>query len=87
MPLLTRRNATEANPAFSIPSILAAVAAFASFKAGAFLGTLLAIVAILLGLAGAMLALSPRVRGGTISLISIAAGVLGIIAAVFKLIF
>ena len=34
-----------------------------------------------------MLAMSPRVRGGMMSLIAIGAGLLGIIAAVFKLVF
>jgi uncharacterized membrane protein len=84
MPLAQR---SDVNPAFSLPSILAVVAAVVSFKAGAFLGTLLAIAAIVLGLLGAVLAISPRVRGGMISLLSIVAGVIGIIAAVFKLVF
>lgn len=74
------------NPAFSIPSLLAVVAAVGSFMTGAFLGTLLAIAAIVLGLIGAMLALSPRVRGGMMSLVAIGAGLIGIVAAVFKLI-
>lgn len=75
------------NPAFSIPSLLAVAAAIGSFATGAFLGTLLAIVAIVLGVIGALLALSPRVRGGMMSVIAIGAGLLGIIAAVFKLVF
>ena len=75
------------NPAFSIPSLLAVAAAVGSFMTGAFLGTLLAIVAIVLGLVGALLALSPRVRGGMMSIIAIGAGLLGIVAAVFKLLF
>jgi hypothetical protein len=78
---------SDINPAFSLPSILAVIAAIVSFKAGAFLGTLLAIAAIVLGVLGALLALSPRVRGGMISILSIVAGVIGIIAAVFKLVF
>jgi hypothetical protein len=75
------------NPAFSIPSLLAVAAALGSFMTGAFLGTLLAIAAIILGLIGAMLAMSPRIRGGMMSIIAVGAGVLGIIAAVFKLVF
>jgi len=75
------------SPAFSIPSLLAVAAAIGSFMTGAFLGTILAIAAIVLGLLGAMLAMSPRVRGGMMSLIAIGAGLLGIIAAVFKLVF
>ena len=87
MALLHMDRAQANNPAFSIPSLLAVAAAFGSFATGAFLGTLLAIAAIILGLVGALLALSPRVRGGMISVISIGAGLLGIIAAVFKLLF
>ncbi len=84
---LTRSGGADANPAMSIPSILAVVAAIGSFMTGAFLGTLLAIAAIVLGLVGALLALSPRVRGGMISIIAIGAGLLGIVAAIFKLVF
>ena len=72
--------------AFSIPSLLAVAAALGSFATGAFLGTLLAIAAIVLGVLGALLALSPRVRGGMISVLSILLGLIGIIAAVFKLV-
>ena len=73
-------------PAFSIPSILAIVCAIASFMSHAFFGTLLAILAIAFGAIGFLLALSPRVRGGMISILSILLGLIGIIAAVFKLI-
>ncbi len=75
------------NPAFSIPSLLAVAAAIGSFMTGAILGTILAIAAIILGILGAMLAMSPRVRGGMMSLVAIGAGLLGIIAAMFKLVF
>jgi hypothetical protein len=78
---------TAPAPAFSIPSILAILAAIGSFMTGAFLGMILAIAAIVLGLIGVMLALSPRVRGGMMSILSILAGVAGIVAAVFKLVF
>ena len=72
---------------FSIPSMLAVAAAIGSFMTGAFLGTLLAIAAIVLGLLGAVLAMSPRVRGGMMSIVAIGAGLIGIVAAVFKLVF
>ena len=78
---------TQSKPAFSIPSILAIISALVSFKAGAFGGVLLAIAAIVLGAVGSLLALAPSVRGGMISIISIVAGALGIIAAIFKLVF
>ena len=74
-------------PAFSLPSILACVCAIISFRSGALWGTLMAIAAIVLGVFGALLALSPRVRGGFVSVLAIGFGVLGIIAAIFKLVF
>jgi hypothetical protein len=74
-------------PAFSIPSILAVICAIVSFNTGAFLGTITAIAAIVLGLLGFLLALSPRVRGGMISVLSILLGLVGMVAAVFKLVF
>ena len=46
---------------------------------------LLAIVAIIAGLVGVFMALSPRVRGGFVSVISIVAGVVGILAAIVKI--
>lgn len=70
--------------AFSIPSILAVVAAFFSFRMGAFGGFVLAGIAIVLGILGLVLSLSPKVRGGIMSFIGIAAGAIGIIAAVVK---
>jgi hypothetical protein len=82
---LDRPVAGSARPAFSVPSILAVICAVLSFKAGAALGMLMAILAILLGLVGMALALSPRTRGGVVSIISIVAGLIGIIAAIFKL--
>ena len=77
----------RARPAFSLPSIIAIVAAVMSFFAGAGWGLVLAIVAIVAGLIGLALAMAPSVRGGIVSFVSIAAGLLGIIAAVLKLIF
>jgi hypothetical protein len=77
--------AADAKPSFTIPSILAVVAAFVSFKAGAVFGVICAVIAILLGLSGFALALLPGKRGGIISVVSIVAGLIGIIAAVVKL--
>ncbi len=70
--------------AFSIPSILALVAAIASFYVGAFFGLILAGLAIVMGAIGVVLALSPKTRGGIFSVIGIAGGLIGIIAAVIK---
>ena len=70
--------------AFSIPSILAVVAAIFSFKVGAFFGFVLAGIAILMGIIGVLLALSPSKRGGVFSVIGVLGGAVGIVAAVVK---
>jgi hypothetical protein len=80
--LPTRRS----QPAFSIPSILAMICAVASFAVGPGKGFVLAILAIILGGIGVLLALSPQTRGGIASVISILAGAIGIIAAVIRMI-
>ena len=79
------RPVSAGRPAFSIPSIIAIAAAIGSFFVGAGLGMLLAIVAIAAGAIGLLLALSPRVRGGIMSVVSILFGLVGIIAAVIKI--
>ena len=70
--------------AFSIPSILAVVAAIFSFKVGAFFGLVLAGIAILMGVIGVVLSLSPGKRGGIFSVIGVLGGAVGIVAAVVK---
>ena len=78
-------DAQEAKAAkFSIPSIIALVAAVLSFMTGAILGLILAVIAIVFGLIGVMLSFSSRTRGGVVSTLSLLAGFLGIIAAVIK---
>lgn len=69
---------------FSIPSIIALLAAIGSFMNGAILGMVLAVVAIVFGILGVVLSLAPSRRGGIISTFGIGAGVIGIIAAVVK---
>ena len=78
--------ARRARPAFSIPSILAIICAVASFAVNPGLGFVLAILAIILGGIGVMLALAPQTRGGIASVISILAGAIGIIGAVVRMI-
>ena len=72
-------------PAFSAPAIVAIACAVGSFFVGAGLGMLLAVLAIVAGLIGVVMALSPSVRGGIISVVSILAGIVGILAAVVRL--
>lgn len=76
---------TRDKPSFTIPSILSIVAAVLSFRFGAVFGLLLAILAIGLGVVGTLLAISPRRRGGIVSVVSIIMGLIGIIAAIVKL--
>lgn len=72
------------NASFSIPSIIAVIAAVLSFTTGAVLGLILALIAIFCGLLGVAIALSPSKRGGIASSFAILAGVAGIAAAVVK---
>lgn len=69
---------------FSIPSLIAVIAAIWSFTSGAFFGLVLAIVAIVAGLLGVLLALAPGVRGGIASTVAVFAGGIGIVAAIVK---
>ena len=62
------------------------ICAIGSFVTGAGWGFVLAIVAIILGGIGVMLALAPQTRGGVASVISILAGAIGIIGAVIRMI-
>ena len=76
----------RSRPAFTIPSILAVVCAVISFGRGAAGGLLFAILAIVFGAIGCLLAIAPGKRGGMISVVSIVLGAIGIIAALFKII-
>ncbi len=78
---------SKPSPIFSIASILSVVCAVGSFMTGAIFGLVLAVLAILLGSFGALLSLSPHRRGGVLSTFAMVAGVIGIVAAVFKAIF
>ena len=71
-------------PHFSIPSLLAIVAAIASFFVSAGHGLFLAIVAIICGIIGLMLSFSPSIRGGIISTLSLILGAIGIIVALIR---
>ena len=69
---------------FSIPSIIAIVCAILSFTTGALWGLVLAAIAIFFGFIGVLLSFSSRTRGGVVSVLSLFAGLVGIVAAVFK---
>jgi hypothetical protein len=76
--------AVQNKPHFSIPSIIAIVAAIASFFVHAGTGFILAIIAIVFGVIGFILSLSPSVRGGVVSVVSLILAVIGIIVAIIK---
>lgn len=69
---------------FSVPSLIAVAAAIGSFMTGATLGLILATIAIIFGILGVVISLSPVKRGGVASTFGILAGGVGIIAAIVK---
>jgi hypothetical protein len=71
---------------FSIPSIIAIATAIGSLFAGAFSGFLLALIAIFFGIIGTALSMSPRIRGGFISIFSLMIAAVGIVVAIARLI-
>ncbi|MEP2777440.1 MAG: hypothetical protein ABJQ29_02525 [Luteolibacter sp.] len=75
---------SENKASFSIPSLLAIIAAIISFKVGAFFGLLMAAVAFIFGVLGIVLALAPRTRGGGLSIIAVVLSFIGVIAAIIK---
>jgi hypothetical protein len=78
--------AGRTTPAFSIVSILAVIAAIGSFMVGPGLALILAIVAIVFGAIGVLLSLLPSTRGGIVSFLSIAAGAIGIVVALIRIV-
>jgi hypothetical protein len=84
---MATRIQTTNEGALTIPAILSIVCVFVSFASGAALGLLAAVAAIFFGLMGVALAVLPQKRGGMLSVVSIVLGLIGIIAAVFKLVF
>ncbi len=71
---------------FSAPSILALLSAIASLFVTAGWGILLAIAALGFGAVGVLMALSPRVRGGVVSILAMFAAGIGVIVAIVRLI-
>jgi len=76
--------ATTTRAKFTLPSIIAIVAAIASFFVGAFWGFILAVAALVFGAIGVLMAFSSRSRGGIVSTFAVLAGILGLAAAIIK---
>jgi len=77
---------SRARPTFSIASTLAIACAIGSFFVGSALGLALAAAALFLGLIGILMSFAPSVRGGITSIFAILVGVVGIIAAIVRLV-
>lgn len=71
---------------FSIPSIIAVICAVLSFFDTGF-GFVFAILAIIFGVIGALIAVSPSRRGGIMSIIAVVLGILAAIVSILGLIF
>jgi len=74
----------QAGQTYSIASIIAIVAAIATFFVGAGAQFLIAIVAIVFGAIGMILALSPRKRGGIASTMAVVIALIAIVVAVLR---
>ena len=74
----------QSKPHFSIPSIIAIACAIASIFVRPATGVLLAIIAIVFGVIGFLLALAPSVRGGVMSICSLFLAGIGIVIAIIR---
>lgn len=74
----------QTKPHFSIPSLIAIGCAIASYFIGAVGGFILALIAIAFGIIGLFVAMSPRVRGGFISILALFLAGIAIVVAVIK---
>ncbi len=77
---------TSLEPRKSLPSIIAICAAIGSFFVAAGWAVLLCVVAVLLGVVGFVLAASPKIAGGILSLAAMAIGALGFIIALIRVV-
>ncbi len=77
-------NSPNTPPTYSIASIIAIVSAVAIFFVGPGWGLVLAIVAIISGVIGMIVALSPKTRGGIASTIAVLLAGAGIVVAILK---
>ncbi len=75
---------TRQEASYSLPSILALVAAIGSFFGGALWQFVLAVGAVGLGMIGVIASISPAKRGGVISLISIVIGLIAVVVALIR---
>ena len=74
-------------PSFSIPSIIAIIAAIAIFFTGGIVAVLLTVVAVVCGVIGMVMALLPSVRGGIVSILSVVIAFIAVVVSIFQAIF
>jgi len=74
----------KAGQTYSIASIIAIVAAIATFFVGAGAQFFIAIIAIIFGVIGMILALSPKVRGGIASTIAVIIALIAVVVAILR---
>jgi hypothetical protein len=77
---------SESGASFSIPSIIAIIAAAASWFVDAGWSILLAILALIFGIIGVVMAISPAKRGGVLSIVAIGLAALAIVVSIIALI-
>jgi hypothetical protein len=71
----------------AILSIIAAIGSyFLTFSAHYVWGLLIAILSVIFGIVGVMMAASPRVSGGIISIIAIVLGGIGVLVAILAMV-
>jgi hypothetical protein len=75
---------TGSQASFSIPSIIALIAALMSFFVGALGGVVLALIGFAFGMIGFLLSLSPSRRGGIVSILSMGIAMIAMVAAGVK---
>ena len=84
--MATQRDLQTRKAEFSAASIVAIVAAVVSFFITAGWGIVLAVVAMISGAVGFLMAIAPGVRGGIASVLSVMAGAAAIVVALIKLV-
>ena len=74
----------QGQQARSIPSIIAIIAAVVSFFVSAGLGLALAILAVICGIIGVIMSMSPKIGGGIASTFGVIIGGAGVVTAIVK---
>jgi hypothetical protein len=85
--MATDLSTRPAGASYSVPSIIAIISAMAAWFVGAWFSILLAIVAVAAGAIGVVISIHPAKRGGVLSAVAIALGVLAILVGIIRIVF